>query len=284
MQQTTKKTVTKSNTCPANVYVRRCLQQFTAEVPDLQVLKQELNALKAEKLRSQINSTLRMFFDSDLGNKLNGAQPQIIEVDHFIEVQYFVDVVLEVLGEQNRKWENVSMGEVTELSHWVNNPWNLYRISKELNQEKKRYGTLADFIKHDRIKEYLGWKVKNDETVSKAEADRNKLNDDILAKMEEIEELEQQKKDEKMKIEPDQKGDMRGVTNPLFRKWANQDIDEGYTPPTNMNVTNAQGHTVKKLITDFISSMAMKATGQRELRYLVGLKMKQKLTAAGFTF
>ncbi|KAF9523024.1 hypothetical protein CPB83DRAFT_899150 [Crepidotus variabilis] len=252
------------------------------EVPELQILKQELKALETTKLRSHINSALRMFFDSELGNKLDGAQPQDVEVDHFIEVQYFVDAVLDELEHQNREWENVSMGEAIELSHWVNNPWNLYRISKVLNQEKKRYGTLADFIKHDRIKEYLGWKVKNDETVRKAEAKRNELNDEILAKMQGIEELEQKKEDGKIKLEPDQTDDMEGVTDPRLLKWADQSIDDGYIPPTNLAVTDPQGLTVKFLIRDFIDHMATKGGERQQLRYLVGLNIKKKLTAAGF--
>jgi hypothetical protein len=108
-----------------------------------------------------LNSLLRIYFAPSNFNLLNPAAPNPVEIDHFFEVQHVVDIIVPVLG---GNWYTVPVGEFLDLSTFVNDHRNLFKIRQVDNQNKKTI-PLNQYPTNAFIAAYLGTAVQGGGTV-----------------------------------------------------------------------------------------------------------------------
>lgn len=111
-----------------------------------------------------LNAILRVHSSPHDFNILNPPAPTPTQIDHFWEVQIVVDIIRPRLGDN---WYTVPIGQFMDLSSFVNEHRNMFRINAAVNQEKKAI-PLAEYMPqaHDPlITAYLDSQLQDGGTV-----------------------------------------------------------------------------------------------------------------------
>jgi hypothetical protein len=111
-----------------------------------------------------LNYILRTYFSSSNYNTVPSLSTSPTEIDHFMEVQFFVPMVQQYLKANDLDMFKVPFGFYFDLSTCVNDHNNLFLISKTLNQAKKNI-PLSQYATNNDIKAYWNATTGSGKTV-----------------------------------------------------------------------------------------------------------------------